>query len=270
MSTNKFDHTGQGRAKKTARRAINPLTRGGRTRKMDERGGRDAVSHRRRPDRGTPELQVKRAALVAGACYSDAVLFEAVNFLREQRPQFKKELAQNLSPAARALLNQKADETLSVHPLGVIHARRLTTCEGAIVVSPEGLVASVRYADLHHRVFASRRTQTSAFFRLYVSGIMPTDGDMTDADSRRMINTEARLSRAESALRDIGVLSRRLVRNMALFDQWPDFLTMGKRRGLLNPQAHEAQLVEVKRGIDALQDVLLKGAKVKPATVVGV
>ncbi|MCZ6605719.1 MAG: hypothetical protein O7A03_11335 [Alphaproteobacteria bacterium] len=161
-------------------------------------------------------------------------------------------MSRTLSAEAKALLTQPTDTTLSVHPLGAIHARRLTTRCNRPAVSREGLWAAIRYAELHNLIFASRRTQMSACYRLYVATTMTPESDLTDAQLRRRIDDETRLTNAELALREAGDLSRRLVRNMALFDQWPSFLI---ERGW-GRESTQRQLDAVKQGLDGLERAL--------------
>ena len=227
------------------------FARGGRPLLADGRGLRDPVSHRRPSDLGTPELRAKRVALVGGSDIDEAIFREIVLFLEEIRPNARQQLVKSLSPQAKALLNQDIDETLSIHPLGAIFARRLTTRDGGPVVTQEGLWSCVDYAHLHTQVFASRRTGMSAFLRAYLSRVMPSERELTQSQTESLAVAEKKLKQAESALRDAGALSRRLIRDMALFDAWPDFLVAGPRT--VAAASYDAQLVAVKRGLDALE-----------------
>lgn len=243
--------------KSRVNKLVDPISRGGRKRRLGPQGVRDPVTHRRPPDLGTPELRAKRAALVAGREVDEAILGEAIEFLKATRPSTKSELARTLSPGAKALLSQQVDESLSVHPLGAMHARRLRTAAGKPVVTREGLWAATRYAELHHSVFSSRRSQVSLFFRLYVSQTFGFEPDLGPGEIKQLAIAEARLTNAEAMLRDAGDLARRLVRNVVLFDYWPSFLADGQR----GARIHEGQLAAIKDGLDGLEKVLLSGSR---------
>lgn len=238
---------------------VDPKTRGGRRPNFDLRGHRDPVSHRRPPDLGTPELQAKRAAMVAKNDIEAPVLQEAIRYLSEPDPRKRKIQAVALSPATKVLLSQKADAALSIHPLGAMHARGLIIGSGQQVVTEDGLRAAVRYAELHHRVFSSRRTQVSRFFRVYVAHAFEGEQRMSDLEIKKLAATETRLTRAEDALRAAGGLSRRLVRDMAIFDRWPTTPAGSKHPGT----DYDRHMKAINRGLGALERVLL-GASRRP------
>ncbi len=232
---------------------VDPRTRGGRKQAFDSRGRRDRVSHKRPADLGTPELRAKRAAAVAYCDVDQAVLREVTSYLSVSDHRSRRKLADQLSPAAKALLSQNVDAALSVHPLGAIYARRLTVSAGRQVVTEAGLCAAARYGALHHRVFQSRRTQVSCFFRVYVARTLELHHDLSTHELTKLAAAQVRLDRAESALRAAGNRSRRLVRSMAIFDEWPPIPAGGKHPGT----AYDHHMTAILNGLAALERTLL-------------